>query len=168
MAKTKTSPEPEQEDTVPQNVLTDAQVAPEPVGFNSARYANVLQGQLVCWFQDADSSRDAFNAMPIANNGQGILTLDVKVQGNNWNRRTGVRHIHDPELAAQSNDARRNSGGWCTWQELIALTQAKRDAQWLRAEEEREAQIAARELDRQRRLREKAEFESHLATMAKG
>jgi hypothetical protein len=169
MAKAKTSPEPEQEVvTVTQDEMAVA-AAPEPVkpkGFDSVRYANVLQGQPVCWFQDADHSREPFTAFPEKNNGQGILTMRVFIN-NTQLVKTGVRHIHDPELANTTNDAKRHSGGWCLPLEFVAITQRIREEKWLRAEEEREAQMAARELERQRSIREKAEFESHLAALAK-
>lgn len=161
MAKAK-SPESEQ-DQVPEKVEQKV----EPAGFDYARYANVLTPTWVCWFQDAETSREPLGALVLSNNGQGILSLDIKIHNNNWQKRVGVRHINDPELDGMTMDAKRNSGAWCTPVEFVALTQRIREEKWLRAEEEREAQLAARELERQRRIREKAEFEAHLAAMAK-
>jgi hypothetical protein len=168
MAKTKTAPEPEQEPvTLTHNEMPD-EPKPEPKRFNHAHYANVLTPTWVCWFQDADASLDPFPALVRSNNGQGILMVDVKVHGNNFRSYTGVRHVRDPELEICSHDAKRNSGGWCLPDEYVALTLAKREAIWIRAEEEREAQIEARRIARERDIEARAQYEAHLAMMSKG
>jgi hypothetical protein len=142
--------------------------AEAPEKFSYATYANVLCPTWVCWFQDADPKLDPYPALVSTNNSQGILTVDVKLHGNNWRRHSGVRHVHDPELELASHDAKRNSGGWCLPDEYVALTLAKREAAWRRSEEEREAQLEARRIARERDIAAKAEFEAHLAAMAKG
>jgi hypothetical protein len=145
----------------------DQDTTPSEPTYDYARYANILTPKWVCWFQDADSSREPLGALVLSNNGQGILSLDVKIHNNNFRKHVGVRHIHDPELATQTMDAKRNCGGWCTEDEFVALTQRMREEKWMRAEEEREAQNAAREMERQRNIKAKAEFEAHLAALAK-
>jgi hypothetical protein len=164
----KKSPESEQEQIVDSTPVQPKLEPPAPKGFSYALYANVLCPKWVCWFQDADTSGNPFPALVRSNDGQGILTVDVKVHGNNFRSYIGVRHVHDPEMANCSHDAKRNSGGWCLDDEYVALTLAKREALWLRNEAEREAQIEARRVAREREIEAKAHYDAHLAAMAKG